>query len=71
MTQSDRWRTAPEPDAVPALTQPIVRLELDRMDDSDNCLFGVTAQISWEPKPCYQLTQNTALRDQEEPANMI
>jgi hypothetical protein len=27
--------------------QPIVRLDLDRMDDNDNRLFGVTAQIAW------------------------
>jgi hypothetical protein len=42
-------------------TQPIVRLDLDRMDDNDNRLFGVTAQISWVPKPSYQLTIRTPL----------
>jgi hypothetical protein len=42
-------------------TQPIVRLDLDRMDDSDNRLFGVTAQIAWTPKPAYQLTLRTPL----------
>jgi len=42
-------------------TQPIVRLDLDRMDDNDNRLFGVTAQISWMPKPSYQLTVRTPL----------
>ena len=42
-------------------TQPIVRLDLDRMDDSDNRLFGVTAEISWLPKPSYQLTLRTPL----------
>ncbi len=42
-------------------TQPIVRLDLDRMDDDDNRLFGVTAQISWVPKPSYQLTVRTPL----------
>jgi hypothetical protein len=45
----------------PALTQPIVRLDLDRMDDNDNRLFGVTAQIAWTPKPSYQLTLRTPL----------
>jgi hypothetical protein len=40
-------------------TQPIVRLDLDRMDD--NRLFGVTAHISWMPKPSYQLTVRTPL----------
>jgi len=42
-------------------TQPIIRLDLDRMDDSDNRLFGVTAQIAWTPKPAYQLTLRTPL----------
>jgi hypothetical protein len=42
-------------------TQPTVRLDLDRMDDNDNRLFGVTAQISWVPKPSYQLTVRTPL----------
>ena len=42
-------------------TQPTVRLDLDRMDDNDNRLFGVTAQISWVPKPAYQLTLRTPL----------
>jgi hypothetical protein len=42
-------------------TQPVVRLDLDRMDDNDNRLFGVTAQIAWVPKPSYQLTLRTPL----------
>jgi hypothetical protein len=42
-------------------TQPIVRFDIDRMDDNDNRLFGVTAQISWVPKPAYQLTLRTPL----------
>ncbi|WP_371815096.1 hypothetical protein [Bradyrhizobium sp. CCBAU 51753] len=42
-------------------TQPIVRLDLDRMDDNDNRLFGVTAEIMWVPKPAYQLTIRTPL----------
>ncbi|MDB5584792.1 MAG: hypothetical protein JWR80_9968 [Bradyrhizobium sp.] len=41
--------------------QPIVRLDLDRMDDDDNRLFGITAVISWMPKPSYQLTVRTPL----------
>ena len=44
-----------------SFTQPIVRLDLDRMDDNDNRLFGVTAQISWVPKPAYSLTVRTPL----------
>jgi hypothetical protein len=42
-------------------TQPIVRFDLDRMDDNDNRLVGVTAEISWTPKPAYQLTFRTPL----------
>lgn len=45
----------------PSFTQPTVRLDLDRMDDNDNRLFGVTAQIAWLPKPAYQLTIRTPL----------
>jgi opacity protein-like surface antigen len=42
-------------------TQPIVRFDLDRYDDNDNRLFGVTAEIAWTPKPAYQLTVRTPL----------
>jgi opacity protein-like surface antigen len=42
-------------------TQPFVRLDLDRMDDNDNRLFGITAEVSWVPKPAYQLTFRTPL----------
>jgi hypothetical protein len=41
--------------------EPVVRLDLDRMDDNDNRLFGVTAEIMWVPKPAYQLTLRTPL----------
>lgn len=44
-----------------SFTQPILRLDLDRMDDNDNRLFGITAQIAWTPKPSYQLTLRTPL----------
>lgn len=44
-----------------AFTQPFLRLDLDRMDDNDNRLFGITAQIAWMPKPSYQLTLRTPL----------
>src|SRR4051812_3022927 len=47
--------------AIPAYTQPLIRLDLDRMDDDDNRLFGITAQIAWAPKPVYQLTVRTPL----------
>ena len=42
-------------------TQPIVRLDLERLDDDDNRLFGLTAEILWVPKPSYQLTLRTPL----------
>ncbi|HVN64542.1 MAG TPA: hypothetical protein VMT58_07875 [Candidatus Binataceae bacterium] len=42
-------------------TQPIIRLDLDRMDDNHNRLFGVTAEIAWVPKPSYQVTIRTPL----------
>ena len=43
------------------LTQPTLRLDLDRMDHNDNRLFGITTQISWMPKPSYQVTLRTPL----------
>lgn len=48
---------------VQPFTQPIIRLDLDRMDDDDNRLFGITAQIAWVPKPAYALTIRTPLYD--------
>jgi opacity protein-like surface antigen len=42
-------------------TQPIVRFDLDRMDDEDNRLLGVTFEVAWVPKPAYQLTLRTPL----------
>ena len=44
-----------------SFTQPILRFDLDRMDDNDNRLFGITAQIAWTPKASYQLTLRTPL----------
>ncbi|MDA9435920.1 hypothetical protein [Bradyrhizobium sp. CCBAU 51627] len=46
---------------VQSFTQPILRLDLDRMDDNDNRLFGITAQIAWMPRPAYQVTLRTPL----------
>ena len=51
----------PNATLVQPFTQPIVRLDLDRVDDNDNRLFGVTAQIMWVPRPSYQLTLRTPL----------
>ncbi len=42
-------------------TQPVLRLDLDRMDDNDNRLFGLMLQIQWIPLPSYQLTFRTPL----------
>ena len=47
--------------AIDPFTQPMVRFDLDRMDDNDNRLFGITAQINWVPKPAYQVTLRTPL----------
>jgi hypothetical protein len=47
--------------SIQPFTQPIVRLDLDRVDDNDNRLFGVTVEIMWVPKPAYQLTLRTPL----------
>ena len=43
-----------------SFTQPVVRLDLDRMDDDDR-LYGLTAQIAWVTKPSYQLVFRTPL----------
>jgi hypothetical protein len=42
-------------------TQPILRLDLDQMDDNDNRLFGVSAQIAWTPTASYSLVLRTPL----------
>src|SRR6516165_10316259 len=46
---------------IQSFTQPVLRLDIDRMDDDDNRLFGVTAEIAWVPKPSYLLTLRTPL----------
>jgi hypothetical protein len=46
---------------VQPFVEPVVRFDLDRMDDNDNRLFGVTAEIMWVPKPAFQLTLRTPL----------
>jgi hypothetical protein len=47
--------------SIAPFTEPVVRFDLDRMDDNDNRLFGVTAEIMWLAKPAYQLTLRTPL----------
>jgi hypothetical protein len=42
-------------------TQPILRVDLDRMDDNDNRLFGISAEVAWTPSPSYLLVLRTPL----------
>jgi hypothetical protein len=44
-----------------SFTQPIIRADLDRMDDNDNRLFGLTATLFWTPKPAFQFILRTPL----------
>ncbi|MGP8121294.1 MAG: hypothetical protein ACLP8B_12350 [Xanthobacteraceae bacterium] len=46
---------------LPGFTQPIVRADLDRMDDNDNRLFGLSAVVAWTPKPSLQVVLRTPL----------
>ena len=47
--------------SVQPFIEPVVRFDLDRMDENDNRLFGVTAEIMWVPKPAYMLTLRTPI----------
>lgn len=49
------------PTQLPPFIQPIIKLDLERMDDNDNRLFGASLQIIWAPKPIYQFTLNTPI----------
>jgi hypothetical protein len=42
-------------------TEPILRFDLDRMDDNDNRLFGISAEVAWTPTPSYLLVLRTPL----------
>jgi len=44
-----------------AFTQPTMRIDLERMDDNDNRLFGATIEVSWTPDPFVQFTLRTPL----------
>jgi hypothetical protein len=46
---------------VKPFTKPIFRLDLDKMDDDGNRLFGVTAEVAWIPKPAFSLVLRTPL----------
>lgn len=49
------------PVQVKAFTQPIAKLDLDRMDDNDNRLFGLSIEVAWVPRPLVQFTLSTPL----------
>ncbi len=42
-------------------TQPIVRLDLEKLDASSNRVFGITAEVAWTPKPAFALVLRTPL----------
>ncbi len=44
-----------------AFTQPTFRVDLDRMDDNDNRLFGASIEVAWTPQPLIQMTLRTPL----------
>jgi hypothetical protein len=46
---------------VKPFTKPIIRLDLEKLDDDDNRLFGVTAEIAWAPKLSFGLVLRTPL----------
>lgn len=46
---------------LPSFTQPILRVDLDRMDDNDNRLFGVSFEAAWTPAPVIQFTLRTPI----------
>ncbi len=49
------------PVKLPSFVQPIVKLDLERMDDNDNRLFGTSFEIIWAPKPIFQFTLYTPI----------
>lgn len=44
-----------------AFTQPTFRIDIDRMDGSDNRLFGASLEVVWTPQPLIQMTLRTPL----------
>jgi hypothetical protein len=46
---------------VKASVQPAARLDLERVDDSGNTLFGLSFQVSGSPKPAFVLTLSTPI----------
>lgn len=46
---------------LPSFTQPILKVDLDRMDDNDNRLFGISLEAAWTPAPVIQFTLRTPI----------
>lgn len=44
-----------------AFTQPTLRVDVERMDDNDNRLFGVSLEVAWTPQALIQMTLRTPL----------
>lgn len=44
-----------------AFTQPLLRFDLDRVDDNGNRLFGASIEVGWTPEPLVQFTLRTPL----------
>jgi len=44
-----------------AFTQPTFRIDLERMDDNDNRIFGASLEVAWTPQPLVQMTLRTPL----------
>lgn len=44
-----------------AFTQPTLRVDLDRVDDNSNRLFGASIEVAWTPQPLVQMTLRTPL----------
>lgn len=51
----------PNTPVIKSFTQPIVRLDLEKLDDNDNRVFGVTAEVIWTPKVAFNLVFRTPL----------
>lgn len=49
------------PVKLPSFVKPIIKLDLERMDDNDNRLFGTSFEIIWAPKPIFQFTLYTPI----------
>jgi hypothetical protein len=46
---------------LPSFTQPILKIDLDKVDDNDNRLFGISLEAAWTPAPVIQFTLRTPI----------